>query len=211
MNRPILAHIMLFIESGVAVWVLYRWKHSTVQQRLVSLLLVATLVSGIAELWMGLYGIRNLWVGHISTLIEYILILSTYHLWKPKMIDKRIIKIGIIAFIALWTVSKFTFEPFYRDDTYTSAIAKTIEIITSASVLFDVLGDSNVVVKTDARVWISSGIIIYASGTLFLFALFNMIVNTSPELIKTLWPINWILSIVFTLLLARGIWCRATS
>jgi hypothetical protein len=210
MNRPLLLYITMFIESIVAVWALFRWKHSAVQQRLVSLLLVATTVSAITELWMGLYHIRNLWVSQIFTLIEYVLILSMYYLWKPPKTDKRILMIGIIAFIALWTVSKFTFEPFYRDDTYTSAIAKTIEIITSAWVLFDVLGDSNAVVKTDARVWISSGIIIYASGTLFLFALFNLMLDTSPELIKTLWPINWILTIVFTLLLARGVWCRVT-
>jgi hypothetical protein len=207
---PILSYIMLFIESSAAVWVLFRWKHSNVQQRVIILLLVATPVSAITERWMGLNGIRNLWVSQIFTLIEYILILSVCYLWKPQKTDKRIIIVGMIAFIVLWIISKFTLEPLYRADSYTSAIAKTIEIITAAWVLFDVLGDSDTVVKTDARVWISSGIIIYAAGTLFLFSLFNMMLNTSPELIKTLWPINWILSIVTTLLLARGVWCRAT-
>jgi len=211
MNIPILFYITLFIECIVAVWVIFRWKHSTVQQRLISLFLIASTISGITELCMTLYHIRNLWVSQIFTLIEYVLILSTCYLWKSKKADKRILMIGMIVFIVLWIVSKFTFEPLYRADTYTSAIAKTIEIITSAWILFDVLGDSDAVLKSDARVWFSSGIIIYASGTLFLFALFNMMLDTSPELIKTLWPINWILSIVFTLLLARGVWCRATQ
>lgn len=210
MDIPLLFYISLLIQSSVAAWALFRWKHSVTQQRLLSLLLVATPISGIAELWMDLHGIRNLWVSHLFTLIEYVLILSMYYLWKPKTIDKRILMIGIIAFIALWTVSKFTVEPFYRDDTYTSAIAKTIEIIIATWVLFDVLRDSDTVLKTEARVWISSGIIIYAAGSLFLFALFDMMVNTSPELIKAIWPINWILSIVTTFLLARGIWCRVT-
>ncbi len=159
---------------------------------------------------MTLYHIRNLWVSQIFTLIEYVLILSTCYLWKSKKADKRILMIGMIVFIVLWIVSKFTFEPLYRDDTYTSAVSKIIQIIVAALVLFDVLQDTDVELKTDARLWVSSGVIIYSSGTLFLFALFNMMLETSSELIRTLWPINWILSIVFTLLLARGVWCRAT-
>jgi len=209
MKMFILFYIMLFLECIIAVWVLFRWKHSTVQQRLIILLLVAAPIIAIADLWMALHYIRNLWVAHISTLIEYVLVLSMCYLWKPKTINKSILLVGIIAFIVLWIVSKFTFETLYRADSYTSSIAKIIEIITAGLLLFDVLGDSNVVVKTDARVWVSSGIIIYSAGTLFLFALQNIMLDNSPELIKTLWPINWILSIVFTFLLARGIWCRA--
>jgi len=211
MDRPILSYIMLAVESAVAVLVIFRWKHTTIHQRPIILLLIATPAIAITELWMGFNGIRNLWVAHIATLLEYVLILSTYYIWEPKTINKRILLIWIISFIVLWVISKFTFETFYFLDIYTSIIAKIIEIITSALVLFNVLEDPDAIVKTDARVWISSGIIIYESGTLFLFALFNIMLDTSPELIKTLWPINWILSIVFTLLLARGVWCRATQ
>ena len=209
MNIPLLFYITLFIDCIVAVWVIFRWKYSTVQQRLISLLLVASAVAEVIELCMTLYHIRNLWVSQIFTLIEYILILSVCYLWKPKKTDKRILIIFIIAFTILWIVSKFTFEPFYLGDTYTSSVSKIIQIIVAASVLFDVLQDTDIQLKTDARLWISAGVIIYASGTLFLFALFNMMLDTSPDLIRTLWPINWILIIVFTLLLARGVWCRA--
>jgi hypothetical protein len=174
------------------------------------MLLIASALSGIIELWMGFHHMRNLWISHLFTLIEYVLVLFMYSLWKPKKTDKKILLICIGAFMVFWAVSKYTIEPFYRDDTYTAAIGKMIEIIVATWVLFDVLRYSNSVIKTDARVWISSGIIIYAAGSLFLFALFNMLVNTSPELIKTIWPVNWILSILTTLLLARGIWCRET-
>jgi hypothetical protein len=210
MKIPVLFYIMLIVECVVAVWVIFRWRQSAIQQRLISLLLIATPLSAIIELWMALHYIRNLWVAHISTLIEYIVILSMCYFWKTKKTEKRMIMIGIVVFIVLWISSKFTFETFYLHDTYTCIIAKTVEIIITALVLFDVLGDPNSIVKIDARVWISSGVIIYSSGTLFLFALQNMMLNTSPELIKSLWPINWILSIVFTLLLARGVWCKAT-
>jgi len=210
MDRPILSYIMLAIEIAVAVLVLFRWKHVTNHLRLIVLLLIITPAIAITELWMGFNGIRNLWVAHIATLLEYVLILSTYYIWEPKIINKRILLICIISFIVLWMISKYTFESFNFLDIYTSIIAKIIEIITSALVLFDVLQDANIELKTDARLWISSGVIIYATGTLFLFALFNMMLDTSPELIRTLWPINWILSIVFTLLLARGVWCKAT-
>ncbi len=201
---------MFLIEIIAAVWALFQWKHSAIQQKLIILLLVVTPVIAVVEILMGFKGIRNLWVGHIATLIEYVLIISICYLWKHKKTDKRILMIGIASFIVLWIVSKFTFEPFYYSDTYTSTVANTIKIVAAAWMLIDILEIHDDSVKIDARVWISSGIIIYSSGTLFLFASFNMMLNTSPELIKTLWPINWILSIVFTLLLARGVWCRAT-
>lgn len=199
---------MLLVEICVSIWALFQWKHSPIQIQILILFLVAATVIAVIESVMSFKNIHNLWVSHISTLMEYALLMSMYYMWKPRMINTHIIMIAIVAFFILWLVSKFTFESFNFLDTYTSTLAKITEIIVSALVLFDVLQDTNVELKTDARLWISSGVIIYSSGTLFLFALFNMMLDTSPDLIRTLWPINWILCIVFTLLLARGVWCK---
>ncbi|MBN1397299.1 MAG: hypothetical protein JXA06_04625 [Bacteroidetes bacterium] len=208
MNIPVLVYITLFTECIVAMWVVYRWRYSTKPQRLISFLIIFTAISAIADIIMAFYNINNLWLGNISNLVEYAIILYVCYLWKSKKISKIILISGITGYSILWIISKFTFEPIFMPDSYTSVIAKIIEIIVSALILFDVLQDTDIKLKNDVRLWFSSGVIIYSSGTLFLFGLFNMMLDTSPELIRTLWPINWILSIVYILLLARGVWCR---
>jgi hypothetical protein len=165
-------------------------------------------LSSIIEVVMGMYHIHNLWLMHISTLIEYSIILTMFYSWKNTRREKHRILILGGAFAVLWFVSKLFIESFSQMDTYTFAVAQMIYIVLAASMLFDVLKDSETVLKHDARIWVASGMMIYSAGTLIVFSFFNIILASTPELLNTVWHVNWILVIVATLFYARGIWCR---
>jgi hypothetical protein len=199
------------LEGIIAFCVIFRWKKASIQQRLLIVFLISTFFVEVMELWMGFHHINNLWLEHIFTLGELILLLSVFYLWKIRRAEKRlIIGIGILFFL-FWLICKVTIEPFDYDDTYSSAVAKIREIVFAAWVVFDFLNDSQTTLKDDARIWIASSVIIYAVGSLLLFTLFSLMVKIYPEMMNTIWSINWILMIVSCLLYARGIWCRAPN
>jgi hypothetical protein len=160
------------------------------------------------ETWMAFHNIRNLWMIDLATFGECLILLTIFYSWKTSSRSRNIILFSGISFVIIWVIAKWSFEPFNQMDSYTSAVAKIIEIAVSVWVLFDVLRDSKVVLKLDARVWIASAVIIYASGSMLLFALFNTMLKESPSVVKAIWPVNWVLMIVYYLLYARSISCR---
>ncbi len=201
-----LLFVPLMVTTSVAGCSVFRWKRSSRSQRVLTVLLLLTAFTEILETWLFLHKANNLWLSHIYTLMECVCFLVIFYLWKSRILHKRTMVFIGIGFTILWVISKFSFEPIFRDDTYTSASAKIIEISMAIWILFDVLKDTYSVMKNDERAWISSGIIIYSAGTLILFASLTVM---PLGLVKSLWIINWVLSIIATLLYARGIWCRS--
>jgi hypothetical protein len=208
LKRPLLLYGTIFVQTVIGVWALFFWKRSTFSQRCIIILLVEMSLSSIIEHVMGMYHIHNLWVMHISTLIEFLIIMTMFYGWKKTRTEKRLLILLSCAFVLIWSVSKIFLESFEQMDTYSYAVAQMIYIAFAVSLLFDVLKDSQTLAKHDSRLWIASGIIIYSTGTLLVVSLFNVIVTSMPQLFITVWHINWVLVIITALLYARGIWCQ---
>jgi hypothetical protein len=165
-------------------------------------------LSALAEYLMGIYGIHNIWVIHLSTIIEFLIIVSMFFLWEKNIYRKQTILILGCFYVIFWILAKSTFESLDNIDVYTSIVAQAIYIVLAVSLLFNVFKDAQISLKNDPRIWIASGLLLYSAGTIFVASLFNEILNAMPELLNTLWHINWILVILITLFFARGIWCQ---
>ncbi len=211
MKQPPLLVLALLVEAVVALWALLRWKRSTYPQRLLTIVLVMLSIAGPIEVWMGIHHLYNLWVSHIVDSAEYIFFVFIFYLWESRKFERQLLALFGIAFILLWTTGKFTFEPFSGDNIYTAAYAHVTQIVMASMLLSTVFKESRITLVTEPKVWVASGVIIYSSGTLLLAALFNAFVESSPELIKSFWPVNWLLAIVCALIFAGGIWCRETQ
>jgi hypothetical protein len=133
---------------------------------------------------------------------------GVFFLWNESKKKKSAIFVLSTIFVVLWVISKLTFESFDLYDSYTTGIARALEIIYAVSLLFDVHKDPSVMIKNDARVWVSSANIMYSAGCLLIFTLFNALLKFSVELFKVLWPMNWVLLIISSLLYFKGILCR---
>jgi hypothetical protein len=211
MNISILWYATLIVVAVVALWSPFQWKKSTRAQRFLIVLVIEVFVAAVVEVILVYFKRHNLWVISLSTLMEFILIaLIIYHL-KIKESERTLVLLAVVGFVVFWIVSKFTFEPFSVFNSYTSVVSRLFQIVISVSLLLDILKDTGVGIKNDPRIWIASGIIIYSTGSLLLCILFMDILKISPQLIKTLWPINWILVIASELLYARAIWCQVLT
>lgn len=209
MIRPILGYLTVVIQTVIAVWASFLWRRSTFSQRCIIVLIAEISISGIIEIWTSLHNIRNLWVIHISTLLEFLIITAMFYGWKKKTWEKCALIVVGCLFVILWLISKNTFEPFNQLDSYTTTIADVFYIVVALSVFFDVLNDHQMVLKDDPRTWASSAILIYSSGSLILFSLFNEMMKVSIDLLRMIGQLNLVLEIFFALLLARAIWCRS--
>jgi hypothetical protein len=111
-------------------------------------------------------------------------------------------------FIIVWVLSKFFFEPFTHIDGWTATLSKILQIVFSIILLVDVVKGSDIVWTNDPRIWAATGIIIYSAGSLFMFALFNKMLQVSPDRLKLAWSLNWVLMIISNLLFARAFLCK---
>jgi hypothetical protein len=209
--KPTFLYVTQIVLLIVAAGVPFLWKRSTWPQRCAIIYLVEMALSGLVEFIMSSKGIHNIWVIHLSTILEFIILMLMFYLWEKNILKKRILLLTGCVFIAFWLIAKVTFESIEYMDVYTSIIAQTIYIVCAVSLLFDVLKDAHTSVQNDARAWISAGLLIYSAGTLIVVSLFNVLSTSMPELLNAVWHINWILIILVTLFFARGIWCRTTQ
>jgi hypothetical protein len=128
--------------------------------------------------------------------------------WMKKRQNQVMLVVCLSAFILFWIISKFTFEPFSRLDGWTASVSKILQITFSIFILVDIIKESDLVWTRDSRFWVGAGIIIYSAGSIFIFALFNKMLEISADRLRMVWHINWSLMIISYLFYARSFLCK---
>ncbi|RMF64572.1 MAG: hypothetical protein D6743_09170 [Calditrichaeota bacterium] len=150
---------------------------------------------------------NGLWLSHIYTLIEYTFLATIFSLWQDNKGGKKVIKISILLFAIIWTVSKFTIENFHTWDSYTSPLEGLLLIIIASYTLYALGRESEVPIYEDARFWISSGVLIYFTVNLMGLALMNLIQNWNEQRLFVRFPIHSLSNIFCNLLYTGGFLC----
>ena len=176
--------------------------------RILEWLIVISVVDTGVEWFLNSFRIHNLWIMHFYTIIELIFVVMIYSSWMKQRRSRSVLLLCLAGFTILWIVSKFSFEPLSLTDDWTATISKVLQIAFSAYLLLDVVKESDIVWTNDPRFWIATSTIIYAAGSLFWYALFNKMLQISPDLLKQSFSLNWILMIVSNMLYIRGFLCK---
>lgn len=74
---------------------------------LIGLAMVLSVVGDLIQLLMGRQNINNLWVGYISTAVTGILVILGLSFWAPTLRGGRTIRLGLIAYLAVWVTLVF--------------------------------------------------------------------------------------------------------
>jgi hypothetical protein len=154
------------------------------------------------------FSIHNLWISHINTLVEFFFMVLLFSSWVKQKRIRLVLLVCFMTFIVLWITSKFSFEPFTHIDGWTATLSKILQVVFSIVLLLDVVKEVEIIWTNDPRFWVAAGIIIYSAGSLFMFALFNKMLMVSPDRLRFVWSLNWILMIVSNLLYVRGFLCK---
>jgi hypothetical protein len=205
---PVLFYISQLIVILTAMVGGFRYRNLPRPLKILEWLTIVSLVEVGVQRILGSHHINNLWTVHLFTLFEFICVVLIYSAWMKERRNQVMLVVCLSAFILFWIVSKFTFEPFSRLDGWTSAISKILQITLSIFILVDVIKESELVWTRDSRFWVGAGIIIYAAGSIFIFALFNKMLEISVDRLMMVWHINWSLMIISNLFYARSFLCN---
>ena len=204
----VMLYIVVLIQFGAICVGGFRYRSLPQPLRLLEYLLVFAFIMTIIEWILASQSINTLWAAHISTIVEFVIVLIIFSFWMRHDLS-RLVSFGcLIGFIIFWIISKLLFEPFSQFDGWTAAVSKIIQITFSSILFVEVIKDSDLDWSKDPRFWVAAGIIIYSAGSLFLFALFNKMLLISPDRLKFVWSLNWIFSIISNLLFARAFLCK---
>jgi hypothetical protein len=196
------------MQSGVAAVGGFRYRSLSQPLRILEWLIIIGVVDAGVQWFLTSFRIHNLWTMHFYTLIELMFVVMIYSSWMKQRRSQLVLSLCLAGFTILWIVSKFSFEPFSLADDGTAAISKILQIAFSAYLLLDIVKENEIVWTNDPRFWVATGTIIYSAESLFLFALFNRMLQISTERFLMIWPLNWVFMIISNLLFLRAFLCK---
>lgn len=205
------AGILVTFSSGVLVVIAGFWgyKRLSLEFKLLLLFFVYAVLSNLIIISTARSNLNNLWLFHLYTLFEFIILLWVISFWVQSIRLRQALRLGGIAFFGFWIVSKMTFESLNNYDTVTATVAHIVFIPVALYALYRIsLAGSNNLLK-DPRFWICVAVLIYSTGNIFWLSLGNEIVSWPKEQMLTAWGIHWMLDILANLFFAGGFWWQA--
>jgi hypothetical protein len=212
LKSPYYWHLLLSNISSFFVVIPFaigciRWKFLDAGEKFLLALMAISLVVEIVGMSLRDQHENNLYVYHIYTALECIL-LSIYYI--KTFSQKKIIlclKITIGLFIC---VIVFDFlSNGYKEMDNVSTTTESILFMMYASAFFYFLLKDPIYPKIVAApvFWINSAVLLYFSGNLFVFIFSRYLQAHSPRIVYCeLWDIHSLLNILFYLLISFGFW-----
>lgn len=152
--------------------------------------------------------INNLPLLHIYTLGEFIL-LSIYYriLFKEKLntFGLFIFFIPVISIIII--LNSIFLESIYGFNSYAKTLVQCILI--GYSLFYFIRIDARIEernIKEKARLMVNTGILIYYSGSLFIFMFSDFFLKYGDGLHRNFWMLNVTLNLIFQLVILSAIW-----
>lgn len=156
-----------------------------------------------------IFRIHSLWLSHITTLVELAFFVRMFFYWRTgKRFGIALIS-SFIAFTIVWSIAKFTFEPLEQGDDITVSISSIIILFFSIVLLIHMFKNELFNWKIDARFWVAAGFLSYSAGAFLFFSSYSYMLNSSVDMLKLLFNINWIMITLVNLIFMRALFCTS--
>ena len=185
----------------------FHYKHIVKELKTVSIFLCFVAVFEIICIILANYSINNLPFLHLYTIFEFSFLgLVFYQVFAHPSFKKAII-VTIIAFAAFAIINAFFIQTIYEFNTIAHAVESFLLILLALLFFFKVFHESAVMhLGKYPMFWINSGILIYFSGSFFLFIFSNYILMQSHDMLHAYRGIHSLLNILLNLFFAMGLW-----
>lgn len=200
--------IFPLIAGSIACFVgLFTYRYHSRDIRILVYYLSISLLGELISTSLGYFGKNNLWMIHIFTVVKYVFFMMIFSFWQSNMTIRRIIYVSIPTFIIIYIICFFFFESLRQFNNYTKPIESIIIIITASYSLFEISKTSTDSLFVNPRFWIASGVLIYTTSTIIIFALSNVLLVSTIKDWKILWLIIPIMDIIEKLVFTEGLLC----
>lgn len=170
-------------------------------------LIFATIIQ-LTAYWLWKNGKNNLFLLHIYTVEELIMLSIFYSLLLNKLLQKHVFIAVALVFVVLAVLNALYLQPLKTHNTYMRSLESLIIIIWAVVYFYRRLGEDidKLPVNQSGLLAINSGFLIYFTTSLLLFSLSNLVDSQSKQIRVSLWAIHALVSIIMYLLIAIGLW-----
>lgn len=178
------------------------WSLNQSLKALTLYLIICLIIEFVSDvLWYD--NINNLWLFHIFTLLEFTCFMYIFFQILKIEHKQKLFSVIILSFLIIFLVDII----FISGHLKMNELARNVEgftFIVLSILYFKSLMKSNEhqSLLQKFSFWFSSAILLYFSGSLFIFLFSNYLLDSSPETFFGIYAIHSILSIIFNILLA---------
>lgn len=202
---PYLVPIVLAITC---LTLLKNWNKSPIKIKYLAYFLFWNLFIEIMARITSYYGHNNLFLLHLYTLMEFLLLSIFYKkIHKPEWRNSSYFSIFIFCISILIILNSIILQPLSGFNSYAKTLVQFIIIVYAFSYFFYL---SHVEIKRSVeqnslRI-INSSILIYYSSTLFIFMFSNYFFVRGIRMLPEFWIFNAILNLIFHFFILIAIW-----
>lgn len=183
------------------------WNRLSRELRILVVYLTVGFVVGIVIVILAFQRINNLWLMQVYTPIQFSFLMWVFSHWSSGAV-KRVFLFSIPTFILFWGVMFLFFEDIGRFNAYSKPTSSLILVAASGYLLYQTNKESDEVFYRSPKFWVASGTLVYFSGMIVLYALFNQLLTVSAEQLALLWaPIQTTASVLSYLMYIMSFLC----
>ena len=183
------SYIILFIIGA------YRLRQLSREMKILLCLIGIALSTDFVLLYLATHHINNLWLMHFYTLLEFSLFMLIFSSWQKNKFSQKLLRLIILIYIPIWFSAKFLLEDFSSFDNFTSSLSGTLLTGIAIYTLLILKKEVDCNILIEKRFWVSTGVLFYFAGNLFIFALGSTI---------AVWSLHNIINICANICYAGG-------
>lgn len=196
----------IFLPATVAF---FRIKNGNRQQKILSVLIFVSVLIEVLALLIGqVFHKNNLPLLHIFTVLEFSILVFLFHKPLSSFFPKNSVWIWIGGFFLFSLGNSLFIESIFQFNAIAKGVESILCIILALLYFYQTLKTLEVRhLEYHPLFWISSGMLIYFSASLFMFIYSNYIL-VSESISFTIWGIHAFLSIVLNLFYFAALWVK---
>ncbi|MFA6235239.1 MAG: hypothetical protein WC824_13775 [Bacteroidota bacterium] len=167
-------------------------------------MLVLVLVTETSAFARGSEGNDNLDIYNAFTALEYFFLMLMFSTWYEKGKLQSFMLYSIPVFLVVWITAKYILKVSDQFDSILLSIESVVFVILSVLTLMKEMRDSRVLLVDNPVFWISSGVLVYFAGNLFVFALIDQLLKDTVSRLHSAWLIHATLNVSKNILYSLG-------
>lgn len=173
--------------------------------RLLIVLLALGFSLDVASIPFAIHRVSNIWLINIYFLVDYTLLTFVLSYWQDQPLVRRALRMSVAPVALVWLASQIALGSLSHFNFLTRTLECILLSVAAIYTLWQIgLSQTDLPLSRDYRFWISLSVLIYFSGTIFLYA-FGFLINT--KLMGAAWVIHSGLNVTANLGYTGGLLC----
>lgn len=211
MTPPVLAYIHLASYVVPATVGVARLSHLGKAVRILTVLCILACVNIAAQFYLASLRLTNYFVSDFYSVVEVSLLCAVFCFSTASRGTRRVLTAMVLLYVAFWVVDMVWFYNPAQINSVMAIVSRFFLVVMSLVTLQTAMRDEASHITGRPVFWVVIGVLLYASGTMVVFAVSNELLNLDPPYFDIAWHVNWSLLIIANLAYTRGMLCKSQT